>query len=144
MIIHFLHNVIIPVVCLSATLLKYVVRDRYESNNAKSAENIRTFAFDRIPISFLGSLFPAPVHPNHPRVVPRNCSYCVQRRAERMGGELRSLAFVAVACLLAQRLSLSRAFYIPGVAPTEYADGQKLDIKVKARAIRVFEGYRIY
>ena len=48
-----------------------------------------------------------------------------------MGGKLWSLAAVAFLCLLlAQRLSLSRAFYIPGVAPTEYAAGQKLDIKV--------------
>ena len=47
-----------------------------------------------------------------------------------MGGKLGSLAFLAIACFLAQHLSLSRAFYIPGVAPTEYTEGQKLDIKV--------------
>ena len=32
-----------------------------------------------------------------------------------------------VLCLLVSRV---RAFYIPGVAPTEYADGDKLEIKV--------------
>ena len=47
-----------------------------------------------------------------------------------MGEKLRSLVVVAVACFLAHSLSLSRAFYIPGVAPTEYSEGDKLDIKV--------------
>ena len=48
-----------------------------------------------------------------------------------MVGKLHSLAVAAMVCLLVQRISLSRAFYIPGVAPTEYNDGQKLEIKVK-------------
>ena len=52
-----------------------------------------------------------------------------------MGGKLCYLTFVSIACILAQHFPVSHAFYIPGVAPTEYSDGQKLDIKVKACAV---------
>ena len=45
-------------------------------------------------------------------------------RSSRASG-LLALAFVLSACVCGVR-----AFYIPGVAPTEYAEGEKLEIKV--------------
>ena len=40
---------------------------------------------------------------------------------------------LCVLCVLCVCVSVVHAFYIPGVAPTEYASGDKLEIKVGLR-----------
>lgn len=56
------------------------------------------------------------------------CSSSVQNIFE----EMHTNAVVVVACSLL--VALSDGFYLPGVAPTEYADGDVVEIKVQLLA----------